>query len=98
MKVKFPKEIRVGKKTYKVTRRYTRSSHLGHIKYGADEIMVATQDRFGSRLSKEEQLNTFWHELTHGILHDMRHPMRNNEKFVNAFASRLTKAVLSAKF
>jgi hypothetical protein len=46
-----------------------------------------------------ERANTFWHELTHAILHDMgENRLNNNEKFVSAFADRLHQAIKTARF
>ncbi len=42
--------------------------------------------------------HTFWHELTHAILHDMKHPLAPNEEFVEKFSKRLNDAIHSAKF
>jgi hypothetical protein len=44
-----------------------------------------------------EVSDTFWHELTHAILHDMNHPLWKNERFVSGFAERLNRAVNSAR-
>ena len=41
--------------------------------------------------------DTFWHELTHAILHDMEHPLCRNERFVSGFSERLNRAVNSAR-
>ena len=41
--------------------------------------------------------DTFWHELTHAILHDMDHPLRKSERFMSGFAERLNRAVNSAR-
>lgn len=98
MKTKLPKEVRVGAKRYAVVRKYANLSKTGRIDYEDGTIAVATRDSKGIRLSKEEQHEVFWHELTHGILNDMGHPMRDNERFVTAFAKRLNKAIFSAKF
>jgi len=40
---------------------------------------------------------TFWHEVTHCILYDMGHDLCDNERFVIAFANRLSSAINSAK-
>ena len=40
---------------------------------------------------------TFWHEATHEILHDMRHPAHGDEVFVTEFSRRLTRLVYTAK-
>jgi Zn-dependent peptidase ImmA (M78 family) len=42
---------------------------------------------------------TFWHELTHAILHDMgEHQLNNRESFVEEFANRLARAIQTARF
>ena len=47
---------------------------------------------------KEDKHETFWHEVTHAILHDMNSKLTYNEKFVEAFSKRLSRAIDSAKF
>jgi len=70
---------------------------LGHIDYGAKTISVAHYlDNI--KLSKHERSDTFWHELTHAILHDMDSRLVNDESFVTRFAYRLNNAINSAKF
>lgn len=100
MKAKLPKEIKVGAKKYVVLRKYqkARRGDLGEINYDAGTILVTTRDTRGNRLAKEEQTETFWHELTHGILRDMGSRLHRDEQFVTRFARRLNKAILSAKF
>ncbi len=95
--MKIPKEITVGKTTYTV-QRTVKGGNLGHINYQTKIISVATQDSYGNQLENEEMHDTFWHELTHAVLHDMNHPLRDDEKFVRKFAYRLSCAVDSAKF
>ena len=95
--MKIPKEITVGKTTYTV-RRSSKGSNLGYIDYQTNIIYVATQDAYGNKLESEEVHDTFWHELTHAVLHDMNHPLRDDEKFVGKFANRLSCAVDSAQF
>jgi hypothetical protein len=46
----------------------------------------------------DERSNTFWHEITHAILHDMGSELTHNEKFVTAFADRLDQAIKTARF
>ena len=94
--MKIPKEITVGKTTYTI-RRSGKGSNLGHIDYQTNIICVATQDSYGNKLDAEEVHDTFWHELTHAVLHDMGHPLRDDEKFVGKFAYKLSCAVDSAK-
>jgi len=35
--------------------------------------------------------------MTHAVLHDMKHELCSDEKFVSAFAKRLSSAINSAK-
>ena len=47
----------------------------------------------------EQVQESFWHEVTHAILHDMgRDTLNRDERFVTEFAHRLTKAINSARF
>ena len=94
--MKIPKEITVGKTTYKI-RRSSKGSNLGYIDYQTNIIHVATQDVYGNKLESEEVHDTFWHELTHAVLHDMNHPLRDDEKFVGKFAYKLSCAIDSAR-
>jgi len=41
---------------------------------------------------------TFWHEVTHAVLHDMHHPLWADEKFVTEFSKRLDQVIKTAKF
>jgi hypothetical protein len=94
--MKIPKEITVGKTTYTV-RRGSKTGCLGNIDYQTKIISVATQDAYGNKLESEEVHDTFWHELTHAVLHDMNHPLRDDEKFVGKFAYKLSCAIDSAR-
>jgi hypothetical protein len=62
------------------------------------EINVAMQIYTGMLYDKEERSETFWHELTHAILHDMKSKLDYDEKFVTAFSQRLDQAINTAKF
>ena len=92
-----PTKITVGKTTYSV-RRGAPSGCLGNVDYDKKVISVAMRDGLGNELEPEEVRDTFWHEMTHAILHDMKHKLETDEKFVTAFADRLTQAVNSARF
>ena len=99
--MKIPTRVKIGKNWIKVdTFKYllvpdAMGAHCGALKY----IQIATHSpRRRVRYRKEDIANTFWHELTHAILHDMKHKLETDEKFVTAFADRLTQAVNSARF
>ena len=93
-----PKKITVGKKTYTVTQVPKIDPHgmLGRVVYNDEIIWLATHDAHGTRLHKKELYDSFWHELTHAVLHDMRHTLRDDEKFVTAFANRFSHAIDNA--
>lgn len=95
--MKIPKQVTIGDTKYEV-RRTSNDLRLGYISYADHVISISRVYFMGGRMSAYEQADTFWHELTHGILHDMGHRLQNNEQFVTAFAKRLNKAVHSAKF
>lgn len=71
----------------------------GNIAFGSQTIRVAA--RTGRPLRKRSErarLTTFWHEVVHGILHDMGSRKNSDEIFVDAFAKRLVQVTLTAKF
>lgn len=60
-------------------------------------IHIATH-RMGRQRPQRQKVHTFWHETVHAILHDMgNHALRDDEKFVDAFAKRLTQIVYTAR-
>jgi hypothetical protein len=97
-KVKLPKRITVGRKRFKVEQvpvikdAEGNATVMGRISFGAKRIQVST------KYPAAEIRNTFWHEMTHAILDDMGHDLTHNERFVTAFANRLSDAIDSAKF
>ena len=96
-KMLLPKTIEVGKSIYTINQPKEITKCLGQIDYTEKVIDVATHaGRY--KLADGERSDTFWHELTHAILHDMNHSLTRDEKFVTAFARRLNDAILSAEF
>lgn len=99
--MKIPTRVKIGKNWVKVdTLKYllvpdAMGAHCSALKY----IQIATHSVIRKTVYRKEEIaNTFWHELTHAILHDMKHKLETDEKFVTAFADRLTQAVNSARF
>lgn len=97
--MQIPKEITVGKRTYKISRPQTIQdpASMGRVNYDDKTIELALYDTKGNLFAQDEVDDTFWHELTHAILFDMGHDLCSNERFVAAFANRLCDAVNSAK-
>lgn len=97
--MQIPKRITVGSKTYDVIKlkAVDNDSKLGRIDYFNEVIWLATHDSRGNKLAQSEVVDTFWHELTHAVLHDMRNALRDDEKFVTAFSHRFSTAINSAQ-
>ena len=64
----------------------------GRIYLGTRAIVIHNNE------DKAVDRNTFWHELTHAILHEMGNKLGRNEAFVTEFADKLSGAIDSAKF
>ena len=97
-----PTTIKIGKTKYPVLQPYCLlpPDCAGSVTYG-HSIRVANNMRVRGRLaprSERQRSETFWHEVTHAILHDMGHKLEANEQFVTAFSQRLNDAIRSAKF
>ena len=97
-----PRRIRVGKKLYsiEVVEAMMEKKNMGRVYYPQQTIKLGLKSNVtGRKFADEEIQDSFWHEVTHAILHDMGYDTLNrNEAFVTGFANRLTKAINSAKF
>lgn len=96
-----PKKIKVGSNWYSVDVAETMRERLymGEVHYGKRTITLARKSYHGIPLKLSALHETFWHELTHAILESMNRPdLDNDENFVEEFASRLAKAIASARF
>jgi hypothetical protein len=72
---------------------------MAEVDYCAGTIILGKQSRITNRSYKTEEMDdSFWHELTHAILHEMGSGLYRDEKFVTKFANLLTRAINSAKF
>jgi hypothetical protein len=59
---------------------------LGEVLYNSDKIRIASS----AQVTRESKEHTFFHELTHVILHEMRKDqLCDDESFVNIFAGLL---------
>lgn len=91
MSVPIPKSVVIGRTRYDIVVQALPRKGFGCIYYAQRVIQIAPRRESGMEL-------TFWHELTHAILHDMGHGLANNERFVEQFSRRLHKAIKSARF
>ena len=102
--MKIPKQVTVGKTKIDIHRPHSlkvgRHACRGCYDYSQQAIAIANYTPSGShKYSPSEKSNTFWHELTHAILHDMgENKLNHNEQFVTAFADRLDQAIKTARF
>lgn len=90
--MKIPKAFKLGNKRWLV-----RELLRGGPVYGRafPEHRVMHVVRFAR--TPAQRAETFWHEVTHAILHDMKHPQWDDEKFVKAFSKRLNEVVHTAE-
>ena len=97
-----PRKMRVGNKQYSVeiVEAMLAKSVKGRISYTAQTIKLGLRSNVDNKKYSENDLHeTFWHEITHAILHDMgRDTLNRDEKFVTEFAHRLAKAIRTARF
>lgn len=99
--MQLPRKIKVGDRWYSVeiVETMQRRAQMGCVYYGPGIVEIATKSNTTNKpYSKNEVSDTFWHELTHAILYDMGSTLYKNEKFVTRFASRLAKAINTARF
>ena len=95
--MQIPTKLTIGRKRFSVNRAPSLHKDVyGRCWPAAGLISVAQTHNKLPRTAKE-QAETFWHELTHCILHDMGHKLYTNEAFVVAFSKRLNQAVHTAK-
>lgn len=96
-----PTKIKIGDAWYEINivKTMDTPSAMGSTNYRSRSIKLATHSNTRyTRYRKEDKHETFWHEVTHAILHDMNSKLTYNEKFVEAFSKRLSRAIDSAKF
>ena len=99
--MKIPRRITIGKKKFDVlvTDRGPIKGVMGAVSYGDKLIQIGIRSWYTNKRFKQEDItDTFWHEVTHAILKDMDHKLEADEKFVTAFANRLTKVITKAEF
>lgn len=64
--------------------------YTGQINYSKKTITLALSGGISGRtLSFSEIAQSYFHEIVHAALHDMKHPLNADEKFVDGFAQRL---------
>lgn len=96
-----PKSFNLSNRPYQVrVAKRVRGPHgvIGRVDYKMRVIDLANVNCWtGAKLPDEEISDSFWHEVVHAILQDMKHPQYRDEKLVTEFAKRLNEVVLTAK-
>lgn len=85
-------DIKIGRKKYKVkaVSQFKGKTYIAQIDYEKKTITVAKRGGISGRLLPiAVMMQALYHEIVHGILHDMKHSLNDDEKFVDAFAKRL---------
>lgn len=99
-----PTRIKVGRTWYAVKRERLPIGLRGQWRYRDTikqhtDIRVSPGDGSFGNYTEDEQQESFWHELTHAILHAIkRKELNDDEQFVTDFSSTLHKALKSAEF
>ena len=101
--MKIPKEVTIGNTPHLVcTKKHLvvgKTLCRGSFNQDTHTITIAQGNtERGYVYDADERSNTFWHELTHAILHDMNCKLTHDEKFVTAFSNRLDQAIKTARF
>jgi hypothetical protein len=98
--VELPTNMKVGSKWYRFwySAQPPRTTCYGRIHYAIRTVHIYDHKGNGTPIKPADVRETFWHELTHAILYEMKHDLHNNEKFVTQFSHMLSKAVDSARF
>ncbi len=89
--MQIPSSIKVGRKKYSVSGTRNLPKNLN------GRVHVLLRQIHISHDSPNKPL-TFWHEVTHAILHDMDDARWKDEKFVTQFSKRLAGVIKSAEF
>lgn len=98
--IQIPKSFKLHGITYRVVIKddhSSRTDNLGTASYRFDDITLQSVVP-GAPMSSERQAQVFFHELVHHILREMGSKKRDDEHFVDLFASLLHQALSSASY
>ena len=99
MKNNIPKTFSLGGLEFKVKNGNVPSEgNLGHCDFFENEIIVKSHYN-GKPVHKQQQTQTFYHELVHAILMTMnQHELNQDEQFVDLFGQFLYQFSKTAKW
>ena len=99
--ISLPKKIKVGAKWYsvEVVEAMRDKSLMGRVNYTERKIELGRRTHHDIPFKLSALHETFWHEVVHAILHDMKeHELNEREQFVEEFSLRLARAINTARF
>lgn len=93
-----PHKFRIKRNVYRVHGGRPRSWLRGKTHHDERRMWVYDKDKMGNDMLPDEKRETFFHELTHAVLYEMKNPLWCNEQFVDEFARLLTQAINTSEF
>ena len=100
--MKIPKKFKIGRKVYKVLeprRIVGPPGCYGECTPTVQQLAVAiAHPRTNNVRTDKARFQTFWHETTHAMLHDMGSRKYKDEVFVDALAKRIANVLNTVVF
>ena len=92
--MKIPSKIRIGGQDINISiKEHLVGEKLGTMCLASGELEIA-EKFYDSKQSESSKINTFIHEVVHGVLDTMgENKLSRDEKFVNTFASLLVDVI-----
>ena len=92
--MKIPNKIRIGGQDINISiKEHLVDEKLGTMCLASGELEIA-EKFYDSKQSESSKINTFSHEVVHGVLHTMgENKLSSDEKFVTTFASLLVDVI-----
>ena len=92
--MKIPNKIRIGGQDINISiKEHLVDEKLGTMCLASGELEIAEKFQ-DSKQSESSKINTFIHEVVHGVLNTMgENKLSSDEKFVNTFASLLVDVI-----
>lgn len=98
--MKIPKKVKIINSEIEVVwndKLHYKEDAVGFASYREDKIEIQPNSKDWPR-GDSDILHTFFHELTHWILHKMgENELRSNEKFIDTFSACLHQALVSGE-
>lgn len=93
-----PSRFRIKRNQYTVHGGKARAFLRGKTHHDEHRIWVYERDKLGNPMPPYDRRETFFHELTHAVLHEMKHPLWCDEAFVQEFSCLFAQAIHTSTF